>query len=88
VASQYSNDASSYLFEELCKDVLSPGAVGAMDQLRDEILLIYGLPEKCSPLSSFSAIKFTSVPYGLERRSFALSCWLPRSAIARFSTTW
>lgn len=45
MASQYSNNASSYLFEELCKDVLSPGAVGAMDQLRDEILLIYGLPE-------------------------------------------
>lgn len=35
----------SYLFEDLCKEVLSPGAVGAMDQLRDEILMIYDLPE-------------------------------------------
>lgn len=39
------NPADSYLFEDLCKEVLSPGAVGAMDQLRDEILMIYDLPE-------------------------------------------
>lgn len=33
-----------YLYEDLCKEILSPGAVGTMDQLREEILTIYSLP--------------------------------------------
>jgi len=35
----------SYPYVELCQEILSPGAVGTMDQLRDEILMIYDLPE-------------------------------------------
>lgn len=41
----YNGSNESYLFEDLCNEVLSPGAVGAMDQLREEILMIYDLPE-------------------------------------------
>lgn len=37
--------ADVYCFEDLCREVLSPGAVGTMDQLREEILEIYDLPE-------------------------------------------
>lgn len=33
-----------YLYEELCREILSPGAIGTMDQLREEILTIYSLP--------------------------------------------
>ena len=35
----------SYPFAELCREILSPGAIGTMQQLHDEILDIYGLPE-------------------------------------------
>jgi hypothetical protein len=45
VSTGYNGSHESYRFEDLCKEVLSPGAVGAMDQLRDEILTIYDLPE-------------------------------------------
>ena len=38
-----SND--TYQFRELCREILSPGAVGAMEQLEDHILAIYGLSE-------------------------------------------
>lgn len=34
-----------YEYEDLCREILSPGAVGTLEQLRDEILDIYGLPE-------------------------------------------
>lgn len=34
-----------YPFADLCKEILSPGAIGTMQQLRNEILTIYGLPE-------------------------------------------
>lgn len=37
--------SDSYVFEELCREILSPGAVGTMGQLRDEILTIYDLPQ-------------------------------------------
>lgn len=39
------NDSESYRYGDLCREILSPGALGAMDQLRDEILTIYDLPE-------------------------------------------
>lgn len=34
---------SSYIYRELCNEVLSPGAVGVIDELTDEILNIYNL---------------------------------------------
>lgn len=34
-----------YVYRELCDEILSPGAIGVMDQLRDEILNIYDLDE-------------------------------------------
>ena len=34
-----------YAFRELCGEILSPGAVGVMEQLREEILEIYDLDE-------------------------------------------
>lgn len=37
--------SDSYPFRELCAEVLSPGAVGVMEELHDEILNIYGLSE-------------------------------------------
>lgn len=37
-----------YPFSELCREILSPGAVGTLEQLHDEILHIYGLPELLS----------------------------------------
>ena len=33
-----------YQYEDLCMEILSPGAIGTMDQLREEILMIYNLP--------------------------------------------
>jgi hypothetical protein len=33
-----------YAFEELCREILSPGAVGTLGRLQDEILTIYDLP--------------------------------------------
>jgi hypothetical protein len=35
--------SESYAFRELVRDVLSPGAAGALEQLADRILDIYGL---------------------------------------------
>ncbi|MFW6075422.1 MAG: hypothetical protein ACOC9Y_07495 [Chloroflexota bacterium] len=39
------HDVESYVFRELCNQILSPGAVGVMEQLRPEILNIYDLDE-------------------------------------------
>lgn len=39
------NAPSFYPFAELCDEILSPGAVGTLEELRDEILMIYSLPE-------------------------------------------
>lgn len=36
---------NAYAFRELCGEILSPGAVGVMDELRQEILNIYDLDE-------------------------------------------
>jgi hypothetical protein len=38
-------DTDSYRFRDLCSEILSPGALGTMEQLREEILVIYDLPE-------------------------------------------
>lgn len=35
----------SYPFADLCKEILSPGAIGTLEQLHDEIRTIYSLPE-------------------------------------------
>lgn len=35
--------SADYVFRELCHEVLSPGAVGVLEQLTDEILNIYNL---------------------------------------------
>lgn len=35
----------TYVFRELCTEVLSPTAIGVMDQLREQILSIYDLSE-------------------------------------------
>jgi hypothetical protein len=45
VSARCGQSTESYPFVELCQEILSPGAVGTMDQLRDEILMIYDLPE-------------------------------------------
>jgi hypothetical protein len=37
--------SGNYLFRELVQDVLSPGAVGVLEQLSSRILEIYDLPE-------------------------------------------
>ena len=36
---------NTYLFRELCREILSPGAVGVMEQLERHILEIYDMPE-------------------------------------------
>ena len=35
----------TYEFRDLCQEILSPGAVGVMEQLEEHILTIYDLPE-------------------------------------------
>ena len=35
----------TYQFRELCREILSPGAVGVMEQLEEDILAIYDLSE-------------------------------------------
>jgi len=45
VAEERLNPRDYYAFHELCREILSPGAVGVMEQLREEILEIYDLEE-------------------------------------------
>ncbi len=40
-----SGSNTTYIYRELCQEILSPGAVGAMEQLEPHILNIYGLDE-------------------------------------------
>lgn len=44
-AAFHPSDDSSYAFRELVREVLSPGALGALEQLAPRILEIYDLPE-------------------------------------------
>lgn len=39
------NFGNSYAFSELCREILSPGALGTLEELREEILNIYNLSE-------------------------------------------
>jgi hypothetical protein len=45
VSARRDNMDNSYPFADLCKEILSPGALGTLEQLRDEILNIYSLPK-------------------------------------------
>ncbi|MEZ4521113.1 MAG: hypothetical protein R3A46_05660 [Thermomicrobiales bacterium] len=45
MAAQSSSDQDTYAFRELCRQVLSPSAVGVLEQLEREILDIYSIDE-------------------------------------------
>ena len=39
------DNGNSYVFADLCREILSPGAFGTLEELHEEILNIYSLPE-------------------------------------------
>lgn len=45
MAARHEDRGNLYEFSELCQEILSPGALGTLEELREEILNIYSLPE-------------------------------------------